>query len=124
MSRTRFVIVWRLAALTQPCVTAARSHADEPAAIHSIDELWAGFDPRALPLDVEVVKAWDEGDVHLETIYFTGEVFEGEKTRIFGYFGRPRQPRARCRASCTFTAAGRRRTSTGRGSGPSAATPA
>jgi dienelactone hydrolase len=60
------------------------------AEIESIDELWAGFDPRALPLEVEVVKAWDEGDVHLETIYFTGEVFEGEKTRIFGYVGRPR----------------------------------
>jgi dienelactone hydrolase len=57
--------------------------------IETIDELWAGFDPRALPLDVEVVKSWDEGDIHLEMLYFTGEEFAGEKTRIFGYFGRP-----------------------------------
>ena len=41
--------------------------------------------------DVEVVKAWDEGDTHLETVYFTGELFEGEKTRIFGHFGCPRR---------------------------------
>lgn len=66
--------------------------AEEPAAVpQSIDELWAGYDPRALPLEFELVKAWDEGDIHLETIYFTGEIFEGEKTRIFGYLGRPKQ---------------------------------
>ena len=44
-----------------------------------------------MPLDVEVVKAWDEGDVHLEMVYFTGEVFEGEKVRVFGHFGRPKK---------------------------------
>jgi dienelactone hydrolase len=59
--------------------------------IETIDELWAGFDPRALPLDLEVVKSWDEGDIHLETIYFTGEEFEGQKTRIFAYIGLPKK---------------------------------
>ena len=59
--------------------------------IRTIDELWAGFDPRALPLEIEVVKAWDEGETHLEMIYFTGEIFEGEKTRVFGYLGRPKK---------------------------------
>lgn len=59
--------------------------------IETVADLWAGFDPRALPLDVEVVKAWDEGDTHLEMVYFTGEEFDGEKTRIFGYFGRPKK---------------------------------
>lgn len=60
-------------------------------AIDTIDKLWAGFDPRALPLEVEVVQSQDEGDLRLETIYFTGEVFEGQKTRVFGYLGRPRR---------------------------------
>ena len=59
--------------------------AEDSAVIDSIDTLWKGFDPRALPLEVEVVKAWEEGEVHLESNYFTGEIFEGEKTRIFGY---------------------------------------
>jgi hypothetical protein len=59
--------------------------------IRTIDELWAGFDARALPLEIEVVKAWDEGDIHLEMIYFTGEIFEGEKTRVFAYLGRPKK---------------------------------
>lgn len=59
-------------------------------AIDSIDALWAGFDPRTTPLEVEVVKAWDEEGVHLEMLYFTGEIFEGEKTRVFAYLGRPK----------------------------------
>src|SRR5678815_4104533 len=70
---------------------ASFARAEEPAGIDSIDKLWDGFDPRALPLEIEIIKAWDEGDVHLESIYFTGEIFEGEKTRIFGYLGRPRE---------------------------------
>jgi dienelactone hydrolase len=69
--------------------------ADDPPAkkpkVETIDDLWAGFDPHALPLDVEVVKSWDEGDVHLEMMYFTGEEFEGQKTRVFGYLGRPKK---------------------------------
>src|SRR3954452_24278899 len=73
----------------------ATARADDPppgdASIATIEQLWAGFDPRAEPLDVEVVKSRDEGDVHLETVYFTGEVFEGEVVRVFGHFGRPRK---------------------------------
>ncbi len=64
--------------------------ADEiPATFNSIDELWAGFDPHALPFEIETIKAWDEEGIHLETIYFTGEIFEGEKVRVFAYLGRP-----------------------------------
>src|SRR4051812_25256025 len=71
---------------------AALDDAPKDAPIATIAQLWSGFDPRAVPLDVEVVRAWDEGDVHLETVYFTGEVFEGEVVRVFGHFGRPREP--------------------------------
>lgn len=79
-----------ITALVGLCVVAlAMSRADEPTAIHTIDELWAGFDPHVLPLEIEAIKQQDEADVHLKTIYFTGEMFEGEKTRIFGYYGRP-----------------------------------
>src|SRR5205085_2683009 len=68
--------------------------AAEPAAaaaeIDSVAKLWQDFDPRALPLEVEVFKEWDEADVHLQSLYFTGEEFEGERTRVFGYLGRPK----------------------------------
>src|SRR3954454_124415 len=78
---------WALLAMAVP---AAADPPTKDAAIATVGQLWAGFDPRAVPLDVEVVKAWDEGDVHLETVYFIGEVFEGEPARVFGHFGRPR----------------------------------
>lgn len=84
----------RSAAILCVLLAASAAAADPPkkdAPLTTVEGLWAGFDPHALPLDVEVVKAWDEGDVHLEMVYFTGEVFDGEKTRIFGYFGRPKK---------------------------------
>jgi dienelactone hydrolase len=70
---------------------ASSAFADTPTAkpIETVEALWAGFDPRREPLDVEILKEWDEDGVHLEMLYFTGEVFEGEKTRIFAYYGRP-----------------------------------
>ena len=89
--RWAFAPIRTLIALYLPCLlffAGAAIAAGPP--IETIDALWAGFDPRATPLDVEVVKVWDEGDVHLEMIYFTGEMFEGEKTRVFGYLGRPK----------------------------------
>ncbi|HEY2838721.1 MAG TPA: acetylxylan esterase, partial [Pirellulales bacterium] len=60
--------------------------------INTIDELWAGYDPRAQALEIDVIKQVDEEGLRLETLYFTGEVFEGEKTRVFGYYGRPARP--------------------------------
>ncbi len=79
-----------LCVLTSLAGAPAADSPNKDVPITTIEGLWAGFDPRALPLDVEVVKAWDEGDVRLETVYFTGEVFDGEKVRVFGHFGRPR----------------------------------
>jgi dienelactone hydrolase len=75
-------------ALLLTTVSASADPTNHP--ISSIDALWAGFDPRAVPLDVEVVQSWEEGNVHLEAVYFTSEVFAGETVRVFGYFGRPK----------------------------------
>jgi len=86
-----FVVAVRCA-----CLASVSCAEEAPTAkIESIDQLWAGYDPRSLPLEVETIKSWDEGDIHLETIYFTGEVFAGEKTRVFGYLGRPRDVQGR-----------------------------
>lgn len=48
--------------------------------IETIEDLWAGIDPRALPLEIEVIKSWDEGDVHLEMLYFTGRFSKAKNT--------------------------------------------
>ena len=52
-------------------------------------ELWAGYNPRVEPLEIEIAKSWDEGGVHFEQLYFTGELWEGRKVRVFAYRGAP-----------------------------------
>jgi len=35
----------------------------------TVEELWAGYDPRAEPLDVQIIREWDE-------------VYEGEQVKV------------------------------------------
>ncbi len=51
--------------------------------------LWAGFDPRAQPLEIEVAKTWDEGPLRIEQLYFTGETWQETKVRVFAYRAAP-----------------------------------
>jgi dienelactone hydrolase len=57
--------------------------------IASPADLWRGYDPEALPLDVEVVRSWREGGNALEALRFTDEVAGGVKTRVFALQGAP-----------------------------------
>ena len=59
----------------------------------SIDELWADFDPRSEPLEVEVFKSETEdgGSLRIDWLYFTGQTWDGVKTRVFAYRGAPTQ---------------------------------
>lgn len=58
-----------------------------------IRELYEGFDPRKEPLEIEMIREWDEGDIHIEQLYFTGQVIDDVKTRIYAYRGAPRSGR-------------------------------
>jgi len=60
------------------------------APINSIAELWAGVDPRRDPLEIEIIKSADEGEIHIDQLYFTSETWEGEKVRVFAYRGAPK----------------------------------
>ena len=62
---------------------------DATTAITTSPELWAGYDPRVETLEIEILKSWDEGGVHFEQLYFTGETWEGRKVRVFAYRGVP-----------------------------------
>lgn len=60
----------------------------EPA-ITSPAELWRGYDPEALPLDVQVSRTWSEDGCTYEKLTFTGEA----GTRIFALRGAPEKGR-------------------------------
>lgn len=68
--------------------------ADSPPTIRTSAELWAGYDPRAEPLEIQVAKSWDEGAIHIDQLYFTGETWDKTKVRVFAYCGAPQQGNA------------------------------
>lgn len=56
----------------------------------SVEELWQGFDPRAEPLDVEVLKGWEEDGVVFRVLRYRIGVFKGKKAMMAGIFGYPK----------------------------------
>ncbi len=59
----------------------------EELGLSHIQKLWSGFDPQALPLEAEVIRDTTEEDLHIQQLYFTGEIWEGEKTRVYAIRG-------------------------------------
>lgn len=57
--------------------------------IDSIEALWAGFDPRSDPLEIEVIETIEEDGIRMERLYFTGETWQGEKVRVYAIIGAP-----------------------------------
>ena len=56
----------------------------------NFDELWAGFDPRAEPLDVEVLKEWEADGVVLKVLRYRVGVFKGRKSMMAAVYGYPK----------------------------------
>ena len=59
----------------------------------SVDELWAGYDPRAEALDVKVIHEWDETyegkALKVQMLTFTVGTFKGTTSRISAYYAYP-----------------------------------
>ncbi len=56
----------------------------------NFQEMWAGFDPRAEPLDVEIRKEWEEEGVVLRVVRFRIGIFKGQKAVLAGVYGVPK----------------------------------
>lgn len=56
----------------------------------TFEEIWAGFDPRAEPLDVEVLKEWEEDGVALKVLRYRVGIFKGQKVMMVAVYGRPK----------------------------------
>ncbi len=55
----------------------------------NFEQMWAGFDPRAEPLETEVLQEWAEGDVVLKIVRFRIGVFKGQQALLAGIYGCP-----------------------------------
>lgn len=53
-------------------------------------ELWSDFDPRSEPLDVEVLKEWEEDGVILKVVRYRIGIFKGRKAMMAAVYGYPK----------------------------------
>lgn len=63
---------------------------EEGKAPQSHAELWADFDPRSEPLDVEILKEWEEDGVVLKVLRYRIGIFKGEKAMMVAVYGYPK----------------------------------
>ncbi|MEM7393978.1 MAG: dienelactone hydrolase family protein, partial [Verrucomicrobiota bacterium] len=59
------------------------------AAPTTYEAMWAGFDPRTEPLEIEVLKEWEEDGVTLKVLRYRIGVFKGKKAMMAGVYGYP-----------------------------------
>jgi len=59
-------------------------------ALQAFEDLWAGYDPRAEPLEIEVLKEWEEDGVVLRIVRYRIGIFKGQKSLMAGVYGYPR----------------------------------
>jgi alpha-beta hydrolase superfamily lysophospholipase len=57
--------------------------------IRTPKDLWAGFDARKEPLEIQTVRRWQRDGCDLHAFYFNGETVDGEKALIYGLYGAP-----------------------------------
>lgn len=55
----------------------------------TFEELWAGLDPRAEPLETETLKEWEEEGVLLRVVRYRIGVFKGQKAVMAAVYGFP-----------------------------------
>ena len=58
---------------------------------NDFEAMWAGFDPRAEPLETETLKEWEEDDVNLRIVRFRIGVFKGKKATLAAIYGFPKR---------------------------------
>lgn len=54
------------------------------------EQLWKGFDPQKEPLDVEVLKEWEQDGVVLKVIRYRIGIFKGKKSMMAAIYGYPK----------------------------------
>jgi len=56
----------------------------------NFEQMWSGFDPRAEPLDTEVLKQWEEDGVVLQVLRYRIGMFKGQKAMMAAVYGYPK----------------------------------
>ena len=54
------------------------------------EALWAGYDPRREPLDVEVLKEWEDDGIVLKVLRYRIGIFKGQRAMMAAVYGYPK----------------------------------
>lgn len=79
-----------LGALVVPALAETLPPLNNKKASQTHEEIWAGFDPRAEPLDLEILKEWEEDEVMLRVVRYRIGVFKGRKAMMAAVYGFPK----------------------------------
>ena len=66
---------------------------DKNNAPQSWNDAWLGFDPRNEPLEVQVLKEWEEDEIVLKVIRYRIGSFKGKRAMMAGVYGYPKGAR-------------------------------
>lgn len=75
-----------VAALLIAAIPASTIEAEVP---HNVEALWSDFDPRKDPLDVQVVREWDEDGIHFRYVTYHIGTFKGRPARMAAFYAFP-----------------------------------
>lgn len=56
----------------------------------NLKELWAGYDPRREPLEVEILKEWEQDGLMLRIVRYQVGVFKGAPAKVAAFYGFPK----------------------------------
>lgn len=74
-------------------LTSLAPSADVPKAPATVQELWAGFDPRKDPLETRLVREWEEEGITYRYVTFHIGTFKGKPARMAAFLGFPKGSR-------------------------------
>ena len=55
----------------------------------NVEQLWAGYDPRSEPLEVQVVREWQEDGLTLRYVLYSIGTFKGQPAKMAAFYGFP-----------------------------------
>ncbi|MFT5466522.1 MAG: hypothetical protein ACI8UO_001622 [Verrucomicrobiales bacterium] len=90
MKQIFLIFIPILAAIATPIQAETLPPLKDNEAPQTWEELWADFDPQADPLDVEILKEWEEDGVVLRVVRYRIGIFKGEKAMMAAVYGFPK----------------------------------
>jgi cephalosporin-C deacetylase-like acetyl esterase len=85
-----FLLAFHTGLLAQEILKETFSPIENGNVPQNFDELWQDFNPRAEPLDVEVLHEWEDDEVILKVLRYRIGIFKGQKAMMAAIYGYPK----------------------------------